>query len=170
MPSWNSPWRTRERALPRSTSSTSSSPSSAAAREERDWVCPSCSGSWRPMEGASRPPTEPRGAPSSRSACRWCRPCGRLPPRMSMTDVPGEVRPWRGRGGVVEDVAAYRSNVVNYTGGGFPEQLRASQVSRSYFHLFGAPLERGRVFSPDEDRPGGDRVAVLSHALWNRRF
>jgi len=39
----------------------SSSPSSAAAREERASVCPSCSGSWRPMEGASRPPTEPRG-------------------------------------------------------------------------------------------------------------
>src|SRR6058998_2338260 len=61
---------------------------------------------------------------------------------------PAKFHHWREQTSVVEDVAAYRSNVVNYTGGGFPEQLRASQVSRSYFHLFGAPLERGRVFSP----------------------
>ncbi len=83
---------------------------------------------------------------------------------------PAKFQHWREQTSVVEDVAAYRSNVVNYTGGGFPEQLRASQVSLSYFHRFGAPLESGRVFSPHEDRPGGDRVAVLSHALWNRRF
>src|SRR5881628_1893688 len=49
---------------------------------------------------------------------------------------PAKFQHWREQTSVVEDVAAYRSNVVNYTGGGFPEQLRASQVSLSYFHLF----------------------------------
>jgi predicted permease len=83
---------------------------------------------------------------------------------------PAKFQHWREQTTVVEDVAAYRSNVVNYTGGGFPEQLRASQVSESYFRLFGAPLQRGRTFSPEEDRPGGERVAVLSHGLWTRRF
>src|SRR2546422_1102040 len=42
---------------------------------------------------------------------------------------PAKFQHWREQASVVEDVAAYRSNVVNYTGGGFPEQLRASQVS-----------------------------------------
>jgi predicted permease len=83
---------------------------------------------------------------------------------------PAKFQHWREQTSVVQDVAAYRSNVVNYTGGAFPEQLRASQVSASYFRLFGAPVLRGRTFSADEDRPGGDRVAVLSHALWTRRF
>jgi predicted permease len=83
---------------------------------------------------------------------------------------PAKFQHWREQESVVEDVAAYRSNVVNYTGGGLPEQLRASQVSAAYFRLFGALVERGRTFSPDEDRPGGERVAVLSHALWTRRF
>jgi putative ABC transport system permease protein len=83
---------------------------------------------------------------------------------------PAKFQHWREQTTVVDDVAAYRSNVVNYTSGGFPEQLRASQVSESYFRLFGAPLQRGRTFSADEDRPGGERVAVLSHGLWTRRF
>jgi predicted permease len=83
---------------------------------------------------------------------------------------PAKFQHWREQASVVEDVAAYRSNVVNYTGGAFPEQLRASQVSAAYFRLFGAPLHLGRTFSADEDRPGGERVAVLSHGLWTRRF
>ena len=63
-----------------------------------------------------------------------------------------------------------RSNVVNYTGGGFPEQLRAEQVSADYFRLFGAPIVQGRAVHRRRGLPGGDRVAVLSHALWTRRF
>jgi putative ABC transport system permease protein len=83
---------------------------------------------------------------------------------------PAKFQHWREQAGVVGDVAAFRTNVVNYTGEGFPEQLRAGQVSADYFHLFGAPLYRGRTFTADEDRPGGDRVAVLSYAFWMRRF
>jgi predicted permease len=83
---------------------------------------------------------------------------------------PAKFQHWREQADVVQDVAAYRTNVVNVTGGGFEEQLRASQVSRDYFRLFGAPVATGRTFSSDEDRPGGSRVAVLSHALWTRRF
>ena len=59
---------------------------------------------------------------------------------------------------------------MNYTGGEFPEQLRAGQVSADYFRLFGARLIMGRTFTPEEDRPGGEKVAVLSHRLWTRRF
>lgn len=83
---------------------------------------------------------------------------------------PAKFQHWREQASVVQDVAAYRSNVVNYTGGAFPEQLRADQVSADYFRLFGAPVQRGRTFSPEEDRPGGERVALLSHGLWQRRF
>jgi putative ABC transport system permease protein len=77
---------------------------------------------------------------------------------------------WRDQTTVVQDVSAYRSTELNFTGGGVPEQLHAEQVSGDYFRLFGAPIERGRAFGAAEDQPGGDRVALLSHELWMRRF
>src|SRR5215218_5455931 len=83
---------------------------------------------------------------------------------------PAKFQHWREQGTIVEGVAAYTSNVVNLTTGGFPEQIRAGRVSADYFRLFGAPVDRGRTFTADEDRPGGNRVVVLSHALWTRRF
>jgi predicted permease len=43
-------------------------------------------------------------------------------------------------------------------------------VSSQFFRLFGAPILRGRAFSEDEDRPNGDKAAVLSYGLWTRRF
>jgi putative ABC transport system permease protein len=83
---------------------------------------------------------------------------------------PAKFQHWRAQDTVVEDVSAYRTGVVNYTGGGFPEQLRSAQVSADFFRLFGAPVIRGRTFTADEDRPQGNRVAVLSHGLWTTRF
>ena len=62
------------------------------------------------------------------------------------------------------------SNVVNFTGAGFPEQLRQIQVSADYFRLFGVPITRGRAFTADEDLPNADRVVLISHSLWTRRF
>ena len=83
---------------------------------------------------------------------------------------PAKFQFWREQTSVVKDVTAYRSTITNFTGGGLPEQLRTEQVSFSYFPLFGAPIIRGRAFTAEEDRPGGERVALLSYALWMRRF
>jgi putative ABC transport system permease protein len=77
---------------------------------------------------------------------------------------------WREQTAVVQDVSALRGNIVNYTSAGVPEQLRAGQVSADFFRLFGAPVLRGRTFSEEEDSPKGEKVSVLSHGLWTRRF
>ena len=83
---------------------------------------------------------------------------------------PAKFSHWRAQTSVVQDVAAFRNNVVNFTGGGVPEQLRAGEVSADYFRLLGAPVLRGRTFSAEEAGPGGPRAVVLSHAFWRRRF
>jgi predicted permease len=79
---------------------------------------------------------------------------------------------WRSATDVLEDVAAYDVGGpgLNLTGGDRPEQVKGIRVSREYFSLFGAPVEAGRIFSAQEDRPGGGRVAAISDGLWKRRF
>ena len=44
------------------------------------------------------------------------------------------------------------------------------RATASLFPLLRAQAEVGRVFTPAEDRPGEEHVAVLSHGLWQRAF
>lgn len=83
---------------------------------------------------------------------------------------PAKFQHFREQSEVTQDVTAIRTGRVNLTGGSFPEQLRMGQASADFFRLFGAPMTLGRTFSADEDRPGGDRVAVLSRRFWMTRF
>ncbi|HSA54793.1 MAG TPA: ABC transporter permease [Gemmatimonadaceae bacterium] len=87
--------------------------------------------------------------------------------QMGMSDV-GFLR-LRGHP-VLEDAAAYTSRAGNLTGEGDPEWTRASFVSADLFAVLGLPLSSGRGFRAEEDLPGGPDVAVISHALWTRRF
>jgi putative ABC transport system permease protein len=59
---------------------------------------------------------------------------------------------------------------VNVTGAGEPESLPAATVSGSFFDTLGMPARLGRTFGPADDRPGANRVAVVSSALWRRHF
>jgi predicted permease len=83
---------------------------------------------------------------------------------------PAKFMHWRQQTTVLQDVAAFSTGVVNYTGGDLPEQLRSAQVSADYFRLFGAPVVLGRTFTAAEDLPGGERGVVISEGLWARRF
>ncbi len=83
---------------------------------------------------------------------------------------PAKFAHWSQQTEVVQDAAAFRTGIVNYTGNDVPEQLRSAQVSKDYFRLFGAPAVEGRTFTAEEDRPGGPNVLVISHGLWTRRF
>jgi predicted permease len=83
---------------------------------------------------------------------------------------PAKFLHWRQQESVLQDVTAYRTGAVNLTGDGQPEQLRSAQVSAAYFRLFGAPAILGRTFTPEEDLPRGEKVVVLSHGFWERRY
>jgi putative ABC transport system permease protein len=83
---------------------------------------------------------------------------------------PAKFQHWRSQTTVVQDVSAYRNNVMNFAGGGVPEQFRASQVSSDYFRLFGVPIIRGRPIAAAEDLPNASKVALISERLWERRF
>ena len=83
---------------------------------------------------------------------------------------PAKFMHWRAQSEVLEDVAAYRNNSLNYTAGDVPERVTANQVSEAYFRAFRVPIIQGRGFAPEEDLPGAPRTAVLSYDFWNRRL
>jgi predicted permease len=77
---------------------------------------------------------------------------------------------WSALPNLFKDLAAFTSVSFNYTAGATPERFAAARVSEAYFRVLRAPFALGRSFTPDEDRPGGANVAVLSHAFWTRSF
>ena len=59
---------------------------------------------------------------------------------------------------------------VNLVAGDRAANVIQGRVTAGYFRVMGVPPLIGREFSPDEDRDGGQPVAILSHALWTRQF
>ena len=53
---------------------------------------------------------------------------------------------------------------------GEAEHISSREISAGLFSVFGIGLQHGRGFLPDEDRPGGAPVAIISHRLWRKRF
>jgi predicted permease len=56
------------------------------------------------------------------------------------------------------------------TGSGEPERLSTVPVSQNFFPLLGIQPQIGRLFTNDECKWNGPHIALLSHALWVRRF
>ena len=59
---------------------------------------------------------------------------------------------------------------VDMTGHGDPTRLQAALVTDGFFETLGTPARLGRYLRPEENAPGNDRVAVVSHGFWVRMF
>jgi macrolide transport system ATP-binding/permease protein len=78
---------------------------------------------------------------------------------------------YRSQADMFSGLLAYSWVALNLGSAGEAERVTGVLVSANYFDLLGVKVERGRSFSPEEDQvPGGDPVAVISHDLWQRRF
>jgi predicted permease len=76
----------------------------------------------------------------------------------------------RAQNQVFEDMAGYNSNSLTLTTHDLSERLRAARVTASFFPLLGVNPLLGRAFIEGEDQPGRERIVILSHGLWQRRF
>jgi putative ABC transport system permease protein len=83
---------------------------------------------------------------------------------------PAKFAHWRAQSSVLQDVSAFRTGVMNYTGGEVAEQLRSMQMSADSFKVWGLPILRGRGFSAEDDAPNGPHVTLISQDVWARRF
>jgi predicted permease len=69
-----------------------------------------------------------------------------------------------------ESIALYNTGAINLTGEGEPERLPITTVTADFFKVFGVNPLLGRTFVEGEDTQGRNRVCVISHAFWQRRF
>jgi putative ABC transport system permease protein len=77
---------------------------------------------------------------------------------------------WRTQNQTFEKMGVYNRASYNLTGAGEAERIVTGQVSADLFSVLRVNPLYGRVFTNDEDKPGGTPVVVLSYALWQRRF
>jgi putative ABC transport system permease protein len=77
---------------------------------------------------------------------------------------------WRAQNKVFDAMSAYTGSSYTLTGSDQPERFNGLSVSANFFQTLGVKPLLGRAFLPEEEEAGRNRVAVLSHDLWQRRF
>jgi predicted permease len=71
---------------------------------------------------------------------------------------------------VFSGLALSAGNAFTLTGKGDPEQVIALHASAEVLPTLGLSPQLGRNFAAAEDRPGGERVVLIGHRFWQRRF
>jgi putative ABC transport system permease protein len=106
-----------------------------------------------------------RPAPGSRTAANT-----REPDALGFV-APQNYMDWAAQQRVFESIAAIASGWLTLREPGVePESLVPQRVTAEFFDVLRARPAIGRAFTADNEVPGRDRVAVLSDALWRRRF
>jgi putative ABC transport system permease protein len=77
---------------------------------------------------------------------------------------------WRNHNQSFEKIGVFNRASYNLTGVGEAERIVTGQVSADLFSVLRVNALHGRVFTNEEDKPGGPAVVVLGYPLWQRRF
>jgi putative ABC transport system permease protein len=77
---------------------------------------------------------------------------------------------WRAEAKIFDGIAAYTIRPFTITGNGDPAQLWAGVVTPGFLHTMGMTPFLGRDLSADDASPRGGQVALVSFALWSKRF
>ncbi|HXC44896.1 MAG TPA: ABC transporter permease [Candidatus Dormibacteraeota bacterium] len=83
---------------------------------------------------------------------------------------PADYLEWTRRTHSFEHVAAWRTWFYTLHENGAPEQVWGVHASAGFFEILGVQPQLGRTLLPGDDSPGRDKVVVISHALWQRRY
>jgi predicted permease len=85
------------------------------------------------------------------------------------TPAPANYRDWQAMNRSFTDIAATAFAFANLTGDGAPELVIGRRVTANFFSVLGVQPVLGRAFTAADDT-SGDRIVVISHALWQRRY
>ncbi len=77
---------------------------------------------------------------------------------------------WQNQSGAFEALAAYAGGQYVLGRGIDAERVRGSRATAGFWRVCGVAPFLGRPFDAGEYRNGGNKVAAISYALWQRRF
>ncbi|MEP7273519.1 MAG: ABC transporter permease, partial [Acidobacteriota bacterium] len=88
--------------------------------------------------------------------------------RNEPTSIPN-FRDWRSQNQSFAELTGW-GRTMAILGGDEPERVPGAAVVANFFDTFGVAPFIGRGFHAEENTPGQNRVIVLSHSFWQRRF
>src|SRR6202044_139909 len=68
------------------------------------------------------------------------------------------------------DMTVFEQAVYNLSSHGSVERVGAARVDENFFTTLQSAPEFGRAIGADDNQPGHDKVAVISHSLWQSMF
>jgi predicted permease len=77
---------------------------------------------------------------------------------------------WRDRNTVFSNLLAYSPAIAAIKGDGTSRMAIGETVTGNYFQTLGVRAAIGRTLTPEDDRAGAPRVAVISYAAWQRDY
>jgi len=77
---------------------------------------------------------------------------------------------WQRQQSSFEQLAASELATFNLTGRGEPQRIAAARITANLVPMLGVTPALGRSFLADEEKPGRNRVVILSDGLWQRQF
>lgn len=86
------------------------------------------------------------------------------------TVTPGNYSEWRRRSRSFDAMAAFNIDFVTIEGAQTRRRVLGSIVTPEFFEVLGVRAALGSTFRDEHGLPGNDRVVLISHGLWQRRF
>ncbi|HEX7283983.1 MAG TPA: ABC transporter permease, partial [Vicinamibacterales bacterium] len=91
---------------------------------------------------------------------------GRVPGTM----LNGSYLSWADAPQTIDGIGAWTTGAVTLTGTGDATRVSVTNVTPSLLTLLGAQPLRGRLFTADDARSNGWRIAILSQGFWEQHF
>jgi putative ABC transport system permease protein len=91
-----------------------------------------------------------------------------LPPEMGPSFA--DVAAWRTSSRSFESITAFQQRMLTWSSGGESARLGGALVFGNFFETLQARPLLGRAIDANDDRPGEQRVAVISYGLWASQF
>lgn len=77
---------------------------------------------------------------------------------------------WRNQNRTFDDLALWRPRSASLSGRGEARRVETLQVTHDYLRTLRLEPAVGRGFLEAEDKPGGEKLAMISYGMWQREF